>query len=173
MKKLINILFIPIFIFSFSSISLALYANLNHNIPYKEATWDSIEYSGYRPEYVTQEYIKEEVDKLFPEVNYILNYKPIPGPTAGYTYIMLKLVYIDTNLSLEDYTLTLAHELCHLRYFTANERYTNFKMFQTLYESGNEYFKTVALAHADLDFRGLVTYEYSCAGYIEEYLRGK
>ena len=38
MKKLINILFIPIFIFSFSSISLAVYANLNHNIPYKEAT---------------------------------------------------------------------------------------------------------------------------------------
>lgn len=173
MKKLINILFLPIFIFSFSSIILTIYANTNHNLPYKESTLEYVKYENYRPNYVTESYIKEEVDKLFPNINYVLNHKPIPGATAGYTYIMLKLVYIDTDLSLEDYTLTLTHELVHISHFTVNERYTNFKMFQILYESENEYFKNVALAYANSDVQGRVIYEYSCGGYIEEYLRGK
>ena len=161
------------FLFSLTSISLSIYANTNHNLPYIETTLTKIEYENYRPDYITEEYIKEEVDKLFPNVNYLLKSKHIPGTVAGYTYIMLKLVYIDTNLSLEDYTLTLTHELVHISHFTTNERYTNFKMFQILYESGNDYFRNVALAYADADVKGRVLYEYSCGGYIEEYLRGK
>ena len=69
--------------------------------------------------------------------------------------------------------MTLTHELVHLSYFTANERFTCFKAFQILYESGNNYFKNIALAYANNDFKGITSLEYSCAGYIEDYLKSK
>ena len=37
----------------------------------------------------------------------------------------------------------------------------------------DDYFHNIALAYADLERKGEVIYEYSCIGYIEEYLRSK
>ncbi len=161
---------IPILIFSLSVTILNIYSNINHVLPYKQASITTINHKCIRPEFVNQQYIKQQIDSIF-NCNYILIKSDLKGELKGKTYIMLKLIVLDNNLSLEDYAITLTHELVHLTYFTANERYTSFKTFQILYESKNEYFKNVALAYANLDFSGNTTKEYSCAGYIEEYLK--
>lgn len=168
--KVIKFLYAPIMCFSLAVIILTAYANTKHTLEYKESTLTHIEYDSTRPNYITKEYIKSEVDSLFSGCNYILRYKDLASGIGGVSYIMLKLVYLDINLTLEDYVLTLTHELVHITYFTANERFTTFKAFQILYESGNEYFKNVALAYANLQFNHCVPYVYDCSGYIEDYL---
>lgn len=160
---------IPILIFSLSVTFLNIYSNVNHSMPYKQASITKVDYMCTRPDHINEQYIKHQIDQIF-NCNYILIKSDFKGELKGKTYIMLKLIVLDNNLSLEDYAITLIHELVHLTHFTVNERYTSFKTFQILYESKNEYFKNVALAYANLDFNGKTTKEYSCAGYIEEYL---
>lgn len=171
-EKTIKFLYAPIMCLSLATIGLSVYSNVNYKLDYKECSLSYIEYDNSRPDYVTEDYIKREIDNLFSNCKYILQYKDLKYGVAGVSYIMLKLVYIDTNLSLEDYAITLTHELVHINFFTVNERFTTFKTFQILYESGNEYFKNVALAYADSDIKGYMPFEYSCGGYIEDYLKG-
>lgn len=159
----------PILILSLCSTFLNIYSNINNTLPYLSSSQSSVDYNSIRPAFVNQEFIKKEIDNIF-NCNYILNFKNLNNKCDGVSYIMLKLVILDDNLSLEEFTMTLTHELVHLKFFTSNERFTSFKAFQILFESGNEYFKNVALAYANKDFNGLVEYEYSCAGYIEQYL---
>lgn len=169
--KTIKFLYAPIMCLCLSSILLFAYANINYRLDYQDCTLTYVEYDNIRPNYVTKDYIKQEVDNLFPNCKYILRCKDLGYGICGVSYIMLKLVYMDTNLSLESYAITLTHELVHINYFTVNERFTTFKAFQILYESGNEYLKNVALAYADSDIKGHMPYEYSCGGYIEDYLK--
>lgn len=143
-----------------------------HALPYKEYTWTKLEYNIIRPYNWDEERVREEIDKLL-DVNYSLLRKDLPGNILGKANLITFHIDIEPNLSLEMYTFTLTHEITHLKYYTVNERFTNYYAWLILYESGIDYFKQVALAIADQDFRGLTYYDYSCAGYIEEYLRGK
>lgn len=143
-----------------------------HMLPYKDYTWAKLDYNIIRPLNWNEEIIKEEIDKLT-NVNYSLSKKDLPGNVLGKANLITFHIDIEFGLSLEMYTFTLTHEITHLKYYTVDERFTNYYAWLILYESGIDYFKQVALAIADQDFRGLTYYEYSCAGYIEEYLRGK
>ena len=160
---------IPIIIFSLCAIILNIYSNVNHILPYMGANIEGVNFNSTRPTHINKEYIKNQIDDIF-NCNYILTYKNLNDGYNGVSYIMLKVITLDNDLSLEEFTMTLTHELVHITYFTANERFTSFKAFQILYESGNEYFKNVALSYADIDLKGLMGKEYSCAGYIERYL---
>ena len=122
-------------------------------------------------EYKSNADIKQDIDGLFNNTKYILKHKEMNGDTAGYTVLLLKIIVLDNDLTQENYTLTLAHELVHLTHFTANERYVSFITFKVLYESENNYFKSVALAYADAQFKHLYQHSYDCSGYIEEYLQ--
>lgn len=149
------------------------FIHLNHNLNYKGSTIDSIEYTPYRPDYITRDYLKEEIEKLFDSPKYVYKDTTLQKPVIGKTTFLIRLIEMDIDISLENYTLAFTHEMVHLTHVTACERYCNFTAFKMLYESGNDYFKNVALAYADNDFRGYVEYNYSCSGYIEEYLQEK
>lgn len=154
---------------SLCAIGFHCYTRLINRLKYKETTLKYVEYDAIRPHYVDKEYIKREVNKLF-NISYKIYYKDLPKDTGGKSIIAFRIVMIDNNLPIEQYALALTHELVHLKYFTANERFTSFKTFQTLYESNNDYFMAVALAYANHVFSGKEPYEYDCGGYIEEYL---
>lgn len=161
---------VPIFILSFCLVLLNFYSDINHIMPYKQPKSNfAISINNIRPSYVNYSYIKTEIDKMF-NCTYLLTFNTLSKQVDGISYIPLKLIVLDQDLTCEEFALTLTHELVHITYFTSNERFTSFKAFQILYESENEYFKNIALAYANLDFNGLMPKEYSCAGYIEEYL---
>ena len=160
----------PILILSICLVFVNFYSDINHSLPYKECQKQhTIYFDTSRPSYVNKDYIKKQIDKMF-NCTYLLTFNKLNEPVDGISYIPLKLIVLDQDLTCEEFALTLAHELVHITQYTSNERYTTFKTFILLYESQNEYFKNIALAYAELDFNGLMPKEYSCAGYIEEYL---
>lgn len=149
---------------------LMIYVKSSYSLPYLKSSKTSINYEFDRNFY-TKEEIKEKVDGLFNNIKYLYSEDEFDETTAGKSNMFTRIVIIDKNLSAAEYALTLAHELTHISKFTANERYCNFNAWKTLYESNDNYLKNVALRYADLDFKGLVNHQYSCAGYIEEYLQ--
>lgn len=163
------------FIFAISFISMWLIIiQFRFHLPYKQGKLNNINYINIRPYYVNEEYINKEIFKLFNLDNYSIEKCLFTDSNkAGDANLFTGKIRISYNLSYEDYVLALTHELVHIIYMTGNERFCNFKAFVILYESDNNYFKNIALAYADLEKKGEVIYEYSCIGYIEEYLRGK
>lgn len=112
---------------------------------------------------------KAEVENMFGNPKYI--YIEVDMDRS---FCMPTLFLIGINKSLTDcnYIQDLTHELIHYTEFTGNERYTQFRTFQLLYESEipelheagrrlaiTEYF---SCQHKD---------EYNCWYYIKEYLK--
>ena len=148
---------------------IMLFVKNSYKLQYKSATVAGVGFK-FETELPTKDEIKQEIDKLFNNPNYSLEEICLDSATAGISNVFTKQVYIDKNLSVISYAFTLAHELTHITKFTASERYCNFNAWLVLYKSENEFLKNVALSYADSDFKGEVIKEYSCAGYIEEYL---
>lgn len=169
MKKWFNFVFIPLFILNIAIFSLTIYSRNINVLTYKNCSITSVEYTICN-DGITREQIKEDVDGLFGNPFYILNYSGLDAGTAGRTLLLINLITLDEGLSLEQYTLTLTHELVHLTHFTTNERYTSFTAFKVLYESEIDYFKCVALKYANDQVKHRYPMEYDCSGYIEEYL---
>ena len=71
------------------------------------------------------------------------------------------------TLTNEEYILAFAHELCHLKGWSSNERYTSYLTFIKLY---NSEFKDIALKFAVDMNNGCYPFEYNCYGQIEKYL---
>lgn len=111
--------------------------------------------------------IKAEVDTLFGNPPY--TYAESDISDWGLTYMPQRHIVIDSELSLAEYTFTLAHELVHLTE-SHNERWANYKAFVVLYESENEYFQNVAVFGAWLDLAGFYSKEYQFVGHVEQYL---
>lgn len=118
-------------------------------------------------DFQTKSDIKTEVDLLFGNPPYTYAEKNINE--WGLTYMPQRHIVIDSELSLAEYTFTLAHELVHLTEST-NERWANYKAFVVLYESENEYFQNVAVFGAWLDLAGFYAKEYQFVGHVEQYL---
>lgn len=145
-----------------------VYIKLNsYFLPYKSSELLNIEYEIKRPENVNYQTLTEDIDEMFNYPSYNLTFTDFTGSVKGKCYIFSREIILDENLNYEYYTFCLVHELVHLTELTYNERYTNLKAFNKLYNSGNEYFKNIALYFANLDLNGAFTEEYSFVGYIE------
>lgn len=119
------------------------------------------------PQFESKQDIKIAVDDLFGNPPYTYEEKDIKE--WGLTYTHRRHIVIDSELSLAEYTFTLAHELVHLTE-SHNERWANYKAFVVLYESGNNYFKNVAVFGAWLDLAGFYSKEYQFVFHVEQYL---
>lgn len=142
----------------------------NNNLEYKYADLTEIkikyEYEGS----VTKEHIIKEVNLLFGNPSYSLIEKDLPINILGRTNIFLRKIEMDKHQNLKNYAMTLAHELVHLVHFTANERYCNFTAWKLLYESNDSFLRDAARYYIKLEQNDCVYEEYSCAGYINDYL---
>lgn len=84
------------------------------------------------------------------------------------------IILVDNSIDGWELVKTLAHELCHIKYYTANETFTEYMTFVELYESDNYILKQVALNLANehcYDKRHYNT-KYDVAWYINDYLGG-
>ena len=70
------------------------------------------------------------------------------GKGLAYVNFHFRYIVIAENISTRDYITTLTHELIHLKYYNANEMWTNFMTFKLLYESNNSVFKQAAINFA-------------------------
>ena len=108
--------------------------------------------------------------------NYLLIEKSLAHKGyIGRAFPQFRLVFIDDKISGLELIETLAHELCHLKYFTDNEAFTQYMTFVELYESGNYILRQAALKIADTQCRNgeNVHAKYDCGAYIKKYMENK
>lgn len=108
--------------------------------------------------------------------NYLLVEKPLAQKGyIGRAFPQFRLIFIDDKISGLELIETLAHELCHLKYFTDNEAFTQYMTFVELYESGNYILRQAALRIADTQCRNgeNVHAKYDCGAYIKKYMENK
>ena len=139
-----------------------------HALPYKACVVDyNVEINTTRPSDVNQSLVEKEISQLFNNRYYNIRYSD-DLKSCGQSNLFTSQITIRTNLPLETFVFTLAHELVHISYFTVNERFCNFTAWKLLYESGNDYFKNIALSFMfDSNYPSM---DYYFEAYAVEYL---
>lgn len=144
---------------------------------YKEPTTE-FNYTPLDDFKLDREEVIDEVNKIFNYPNYKLIYYDFASENEGAaTYVygrascLKRQIEINPNVSGYMFTFNLTHELVHLVYYTGSERFCNYKSFCLLHE--NENLKDVCNWYVNMELSNNIPYEYSCLGYIEEYLRGE
>lgn len=156
---------IAIIIISVISLYILIYPNFSHKMPYIESTQvptfkqENIVYN------MSTDDIRNTIEGLVGIKSYWYDEKPMV--VAGTSNLYLRRVVMDTTASQNDYIETFCHELLHIKHFTSNERFVNYKTFITLYESE---FRQVALNMAWKMQNGQCEKEYNCLAQICDYL---
>lgn len=97
-------------------------------------------------------------------------YKEVTISNGGYADMRDRVININKDLSIEQYTTALCHEMCHLKYNNINEIYTQFMTFKTLYESDNEELKMAGTWFGIYILDREYEKSYDCSALIVEYL---
>lgn len=176
-NKLLDIIWFVVMSIAILGIILECWYLIRVNCVYKLDYKDNIEmtsmkYVPIRPSTWTEEEYIEILEELVGYNNYNLSKYDFDIRQSADCNLITKNIRIDYNLSFENFVFSFTHELIHLKYFTGNERFVNYNTWLILYECDNFYLNNVAKCYADLDFKGNISYDYSCAGYIEDYLKG-
>ena len=100
--------------------------------------------------------------------NYI--YKEGSVENGGYSVSMLRYIKMDKDINIEQYCIVLCHEMCHVKYFTGNEIYTQFMAFKSLYESDNPTLNSVGTWFGIYLLNRGYDHEYDCSQLIINYL---
>lgn len=140
------ILLIPI-----TFIILEWQLSYRYNLPYKESNLTFIEYNIEEPSNTTKESLTTEINELFDNPSYKLQFANLTSNTYGKCDVFNRTIIIKSNISNIFYVFSLTHELVHLKYFTYCERFCNLQAYKILFDSNNIYFKNVALYFADND----------------------
>lgn len=114
---------------------------------------------------------KDQLRELF-NTPHTLQWKEIKDSSVtGYTSLLTRKIYLKINLYEPVEVVTYAHELTHLKYFTANETFTTYKSIIILYESGIPYFRYVALREANgiINNHGQQGTKYDCGWLLQQY----
>ena len=93
--------------------------------------------------------------------------------TGGRAVAMYRVIEMDKDIDIEQYCIVLCHEMCHIKYFTANEIYTQFMAFKSLYESDNPTLKSVGAWFGIYVLDRHYVTEYDCSQLIIDYLEEK
>lgn len=91
---------------------------------------------------------------------------------GGDSISLIRLIVMDKAIDIEQYCILLCHEMCHIKYFTGNEIYTQFMTFKTLYESDNPTLRRVGTWLGIYVLNGEYKTGYDCSAMIVEYLKG-
>ena len=114
---------------------------------------------------------KQEIRVLLENELDFKNYVYKEGNTKNYSVAMFRYINVDKDLDVEQYCIVLCHEMCHIKYFTANERYTQFMAFKSLYESDNEELKNVGAWFGIYVLNRMYNETYDCSKLIIDYLK--
>jgi hypothetical protein len=121
---------------------------------------------------LTKEEIKSIVSGLYSTPHIYLETDNLSARNNGNSLVVARVIQIKKDLSVQDYAVAYAHELTHVKYQVADETYTTFKTFTTLFESGNAELRHMALRDAQIIiYGGYGRSEYDCGYQILEYLK--
>lgn len=134
------------------------------NMAYRYCEYHHISAKEVECPYVKSE-LKAKVDGLFN-----LHYMYFGVMSDSRTFIPLRIVKVNENIYPREYAKHLAHELSHLKYQTQNERFATYQAIVTLYESGDEFLKYVAIDYANEVWCGKFhDTEHDCGAYLVDY----
>lgn len=122
-----------------------------------------------QPYKLSKEQVREELEDEMDFHMYI--YSEGQARNGGISIALIRYIRVDAeNLDIENYCYTLCHEICHIKYFTGNEIYTNFMTFKTLYESENGELKKIGAIFGIYVLNGMFNHDYDCSYLIIEYI---
>ena len=145
-----------------------IWTNFAHIMPYIEPErtinlgYEPVDYSHF-----TKAELRTRIENVINIHCYFYSERDLPAGYDGKTIILLRTIKMRKTLTNEEYILAFAHELCHLKGWSINERYTSYLTFIKLY---NSEFKDIALKFAIDMNNGCYPFEYNCYGQIEKYL---
>lgn len=120
---------------------------------------------------LTKDQVKQMVSNLYNTPHMYLETDNLSAGSNGNSLVVARVVTIKKELSVSEYAIAYAHELTHVKYQVADETYTTFKTFTTLFESGNAELRHMALKDAQIIiYGGYGRSEYDCGYQILEYL---
>ena len=174
MKKFIIPLLISIII---GSILLAF--NIRNNYKFVEVDNNTRQmYINYLNKQVSSSNYKsskQEIRAMLEDELDFRDYSYVEGDykVGGYAGKFSRIIEINKDLDVETYCFVLCHEMCHLKYDTSDEIYTNFMAFKTLYESDNETLNHIGKWFGIYILNGDYEREYDCSSLIVDYLVDK
>jgi NAD-dependent dihydropyrimidine dehydrogenase PreA subunit len=162
--------------------SVSLFYQLRRNYKYvdvdSKTRQEYINYLNAEVENTNYNVTKKEIRKLLEDEldfhNYIYKEGEVKVTTnSAYSIALLRYIKVDMDKCgrVEDYCIALCHEMCHVKYFTGNEVYTNFLAFKTLYESENETLKNIGTWFGIYTLNRCYVENYDCSQLIVDYLR--
>lgn len=171
MKKLIDITIIVIYVI----LSIVLLINIIINFPrsVKSIGTYTVEVNIDFDKVGSNNTVRDQISNYF-KINH--SYKEVDnlsGLTLGYSNILFKKVFILSHLEKDVYGIVLTHELMHIKYFTADERYVNFMTFKNLYESNNDTLVELGKQQMKLVLEGFYPERYNCSDDIYNYFKNK
>lgn len=147
------------------SLGVLIYPNFSHRMSYREPSQvTTFEHEKVDYKMSTGE-IRNRIEDLVGIKSYWYSEKSMD--VIGTSNLYLRHIIMDNTASQNDYVETFCHELLHIKYFTANDRFVNYKTFVTLYESE---FMQVAINMAWEMQQCYVDREYDCLAQICDYL---
>lgn len=163
------IIFLLIFdIVLWSNLYLVVYRNA-----YNVISCSAVYYEPSKePDDITVKQAIEIVNEHF-NINYTLKFEDMQeNGLLGKATFIFNIVRIDNDISGWEVLYVLTHELCHLKYYTINETFTEYMAFVELYESDNEIMHNRGewMAREQVYYRKKLNTEYDCAWYIRQYL---
>lgn len=131
-----------------------------------QLTIENMEYT------LTKKEIRNIIKELYDIPHIYIETDNLPEKENGISYVLLRMINVKKSLDIKTYAITYAHELTHIKYQTADETFTTFMTFVTLYESGNKELQNMALKEAQgIINGGYAGTEYDCGYYILKYLK--
>lgn len=137
------------------------YIETDKRICFSEMSFDISNISTNRNE------IRKEIGELLGVNVYFYRETKLEN-AMGVCNPFIREVVLSTDLNDMEYIETICHELCHIKYFTINERFTQYKTWETLYNT-NKY-KPVANYILYKMSRNKYYKDYNCYYQILEYL---
>lgn len=130
---------------------------------------EQIQYETLVDKSLTIDEAIERVNKHF-NVNYTLKWRNGDCP-AGQAILYVNIVYLKEGMDWVGVIHTLSHELCHIKYYSANETYVEYMAFKELYESDDEYLNLVGrlMITSNCQYRVYKGTEYDIGSQILKY----
>ena len=177
MSKLIKALITILSCILICIIGVSLFYQLRRNYKFVEVDNNTRQmYINYlnkqvasKLDYSSKQEIRTMLEAELDFNNYI--YKEGIVENGGYSVATLRYIKVDKDLNIEQYCIVLCHEMCHIKYFTGNEIYTQFMAFKTLYESDNEELKTIGTWFGIYVLNRGYRNNYDCSKLIIDYLK--
>ena len=176
-KSIAISLALVIFIFLMYSAIIGIISSTNHKLAVKsyDNTGLRYQYNLNINDHRDNDQIRSDLERLFDVKCYKYKERLLDSQIGGHTFLVIRLIEINSDyVDMKHlYTFILAHEFTHLKYYTVNECFTEYKALEILYNSDDIYFKNIAIWYGSNIIKNNEMNEYDCGYYLIELLHNE